>query len=574
MAQSIEYSKVAEKYAKIEATSGRLKIIDLFADLIAMTPHNDIKPLVYLTTGRLAPAYEGVELGVAEKTVLKILSSISSPEAVAKMMKKYGDAGEVAEKVISQRITLSSGTLTLADVYSTLLKIVKQTGANSVKLKSDLISSLLSNATPEEAKYLVRSILTELRLGVADYTVLEALTKVYGVGRDALERAYNLTSDLGLVAALAASGAKAVDSVKIEVGRPIRPMLAERLESADAVVAKVGKSASEYKLDGERVQIHKDGDTIKIFSRSLEKITHYPDAEALARKCIKARSVIVEAECVAVDSGGKYLPFQELMHRRRKYDVDEAAAKYPVTLNFFDVLLVNTDVTMTKPYTERRGALESIITTDKYARLMQRLITDDPAEIEDFMLKSLADGGEGLMIKQLNTPYTPGVRGFGWIKLKREYNTSQVDSMDLVILGGFYGRGKRAGTFGAYLLGAVDNSTNGYVGVTKIGTGFTDQDLQDIPKSLHHVQTKPNDVESGMIPDAWVEPTTVMEVVASEITLSPTYTAAFNTIKQDAGLALRFPRFLRIRQDKTPQDATTVVEITKMYNLQTKKMAR
>ncbi len=572
--QTMLYDKVVEKYSKIENTAGRLKIIDILAELIAMTPPDDLKPLVYLTTGRLAPSYTGLELGVAEKTVLKILSSMSSAETVAKMMKTHGDAGEVAEQVVGRRITLVSEPLTLNRVYSTLLKIAGQTGANSVKVKGGLISGLLSDATSDEAKYLVRSILGELRLGVADYTVLEALTKVYGSSRESLERAYNLTSDLGLVAELAAAGPKAVDSVTIEVGRPIRPMLAERLESADAVIGKIGESASEYKLDGERVQIHKDGDVIKIFSRSLERIEHYPDAEALARENIKAASAIVEAECVAVDNDGKYLPFQELMHRRRKYNIKEAAAKYPVTLNFFDVLLVNLAVVMTKPYFERREILEYIITASRGTMLMPQLITDDPAEVEGFMLKSLAAGGEGLMIKQLGAAYTPGARGFGWIKLKREYNTSQVDSMDLVVLGGFHGKGKRAGTFGAYLLGAIDPEKNQYIGVTKIGTGFTDQDLEETPKLLHPVQSKPNDVESGVTPDVWVEPTVVMEVVASEITLSPTYTAAFNIIRQNTGLALRFPRFMRIRQDKTAQDATTVNEIIEMYKLQTKKMSK
>ena len=582
----MDYSEVAERYDELESISGRNEITRILAELLKEAPRDELPLLVYLTQGRLRPDYEGVELGLAEKLALRAVSSAAglTPEKVYPVYVKHGDIGTAAEELLETKGqgTLFSEKLTLRRVYDTLLRMSRQSGAGSIELKLKELGSLLSDATAREAKFIMRTVTGELRLGVADYTVLDAAASAFlgGKGeRGAIERAYNVHPDLGfVVATVAEKGLRGVQAVKVEVGVPIRPMLAERLSTAAAIVKKMGDRtvAAEYKLDGERLQVHKDGNEVSLFSRRLESITgNYPDAVELARDHVKAKKAILEAEVVAIDEDtGEYLPFQELMHRRRKHGVEQAIRDYPVALNFFDMLYSEADITE-KPYTFRRKKLEAAVEETDRTRLVSAMKSSDPAKIETFMEEAIENGCEGLMLKDPTSVYRAGARGFAWIKLKREYRSELTDTIDLVIIGAFHGRGRRAGTYGTYLLGAYDQKRTLYPSVAKIGTGFSDADLERIPKLLkpYESHVKPANVESNLIPDVWFRPHAVIETIAQELTLSPIHSAAMGRIRSGAGISLRFPKFTgRVRDDKGPEDATTVDEIVSMYQRQIKRV--
>ncbi len=583
----MNYSEVAGKYAQLEKISGRNEMTRLLAELLKQTPQEELPPLVYMTQGKLRPDYEGVELGLAEKLALKAISTATGihPDKVYSAYVKHGDIGTAAEELLKGRSqgTLFSQGLTLARVYETLLKIARQSGSGSVELKLREVASLLNDATPVEAKFIMRTVTGELRLGVADYTVLDAAATAFLGGkqqRSTIERAYNVHPDLGFVVSqVAAKGAKGIAEIRVEVGVPIRPMLAERLSSAEAIVKKMGDKevTAEYKLDGERLQIHKSGAEVKLFSRRLEVITsHYPDAVNLVRERVKTKKAILEAEVVAINEDtGEYLPFQELMHRRRKYGIEQAMADYPVALNFFDILLTGEADLTGKPYTLRRKRLLNAVESTDRTRLVPAKSSSSPAELEKFMEEAIENGCEGLVVKDPDSTYRAGAREFAWIKLKREYRSELTDTIDLVVIGAFHGKGRRAGTYGTYLLAAHDDKRDVYTSVAKIGTGFSDADLGKIPKLLKPSEShvRPPGVESNMEPDIWFRPHMVIETIAAELTLSPIHTAAMGRIRPDAGISLRFPKFTgKIRDDKGPKDATTVEEIVSMYNRQIKRI--
>lgn len=578
---------VATAYEKLEGISGRNEITEVFASLLRETPKQELPMLVYLTQGKLRPDYEGVEIGVAEKMALRTLTSATGLDGdrVYQTYVKMGDIGSAAEKTLEGRkqVTLFSEPLTLKRVYDTLVRMSRTGGEGSVETKQRELVSLLNDASPREAKFIMRTVTGQLRLGLADYTVLDACASAFLGGkkeRPALERAYNVHPDLGFVAQLAATkGAKGVGSVQLEVGVPIRPMLAERLESAAAIIRKMGDKevAAEYKLDGERLQIHRNGKEVRLFSRRLEVITgHYPDALELVRKHVAPKTAILEAEVVAINEDtGEYLPFQELMHRRRKYGIEDAMARYPVALNFFDMLLSGAKDLTGQPYRLRRKKLEDAVEETDRTRAVPAIRSSDPAEVERFMEEAIENGCEGLVVKDLGSPYRAGAREFAWIKLKREYGSELTDTIDLPIIGAFHGKGRRAGTYGTYLLAAYDEKRNLFTSVAKIGTGFSDEDLARIPKLLKPFESrvKPPNVESKMEPDVWFRPQMVIETMAAELTLSPIHTAAMDAIRPGAGISLRFPKFTgKVRDDKGPEDATTVEEIIAMYNRQLKKV--
>jgi DNA ligase-1 len=583
----LDYSVVAEAYEALESISGRNEMTRVMANLLKATPRGELKKLVYLTQGKLRPDYEGVELGLAEKMALRAICTATGlpPIDVYKSYVKTGDIGTAAEKLLGRRSqgTLYSQILTLERVYSTLLRIAGQTGTGSQEVKLKELVSLLNDASPQEAKFIMRTVTGQLRLGAADYTVLDAAALAFLSGkqdRARIERAYNVHPDLGFVVeAVALRGPRGLESVEVEVGVPIRPMLAERLESAAAIVKKMGDKevVSEYKLDGERLQIHKAGETVGLFSRRLEVITnHYPDAADLVRQHVLAKNAIVEAEVVAInEETGEYLPFQELMHRRRKHGISQAAAEYPVALNFFDLLLAGKTDFTGKSYSARRKKLEAVVEATERTRLVPALTSSDPDTIERFMEEAIQNGCEGLVVKDPQSVYRAGAREFAWIKLKREYRSELTDTIDLPIVGAFHGKGRRTGTYGTFLLAAYDSERGIFASVAKVGTGFSDLDLERIPKLLEPLETrvKPSNVESKMVPDVWFRPHLVIETIASELTLSPIHTAAMGLIRPGSGISLRFPKFTgRIRDDKRAEDATTVQEIVGMYNSQLKKI--
>jgi len=584
--RGMKFSVLAEAFEKIEATTKRLEMMEYLVELFKATPPDLIDKVVYLTQGKLYPDYLGMpELGVADKLAMRAISTVSgrSVSEVEDAYKRLGDLGKAAEELLKKKaqMTFFTQPLTVERVYATLDRIAKATGPGSISQKVRLLAGLLTDASPKEARYIIRIVTGRLRLGVADMTVLDALAQAFTGSRDnrpILERAYNLSSDLGAVAkAVAEGGLEAVKKFKIELGRPIRCMLAERLPTPEEIIKKLGKASAEWKMDGLRMQIHKDGDRIVIFSRRLENLTEqFPDAVELARTHVKPKQAIVECEACAIDPDtGDLLPFQELMHRRRKYGIEEAAKEYPVALYMFDVLYVDGRDVTTEPYIKRREILEQIIVQDDWVKVIPNIITDDPEELERFFQEAVQLGCEGLMVKDLKAPYRAGAREFSWIKLKREYQAELTDTIDLVIIGAYHGRGRRAGRYGAFLLAAYDPEGDVFKATTKVGTGFTDEDLEKFKELLDplRIPHKHPRVVSLTEPDVWVVPKVVIEVVAAEITLSPTYPCGMDAIRKGSGLALRFPKFTgRIRFDKAPEDATTERELIEMYKSQLRKV--
>jgi len=584
----LRYQLVADAYEKIESTTKRLEMTDLLVDLLKKTPKELIDKIVYLTQGKLYPDFMGVEIGVAEKLAVRAVARATGrrEKEILDDLKKTGDLGETAQKFLEKRLQalLFYKPLTVETVYQTLDKMAKASGPGSMDQKINLLTGLLTNATPKEAKYIIRTVTGKLRLGIADMTVLDALAIAYGGGKEAraeLERAYNISSDLGRVArVLVESGLEGIRKFKVSLGEPIRPMLAERLSSPEEILEKLGgKCIAEYKYDGERIQAHKDGSHVILFSRRLENITEqYPDAVELIRSHLKPEKAIIEAECVAVDPDtGEMRPFQELMHRRRKYGIKEAIEEYPVSLFAFDVLYVDGKDLTLEPYPIRHEFLEKIVEEGDRFKIAHYLITDNPEELERFFQEAIENGCEGLVCKAVSEDaiYQAGARGWLWIKYKRDYKSEMTDTVDLVVVGAFHGRGKRAGTYGALLLAAYNKENDTFETVCKCGSGFTDEDLKKIPEMMkpHEIPHRHPRVNSALEADVWFEPKVVIEVIGAEITLSPTHTCAMDRIRKGSGLAIRFPRFTgNYRLDKAPEDATTVDEILEMYKGQLKSI--
>ena len=587
----MEFGILAQAFDRMTQTSSRIELTSILVDVLKKTPKNLVGHVSYLTQGKLYPDFVGIEIGMAEKTTAKAIEKAygADPLKIRELMRKTGDLGDVAaelSKSKSQRSLASSEKLTVEKVFSTFEEIAKTTGSGSAQARMNKLSMLLNSATSLEAKFLVRFVTGKLRLGVADFTVLDALAIAFTEdkeNREKLENAYNLTNDLGFVADLLANkGLRAVEAVKVTASKPVRPMLAERMESSELIIDQMNHDASaEYKLDGERVQAHKTSDgNLTLFSRRLEVITDQYSDVVEALRSLPAKQFIVEGEVVAIDSAGKYLPFQELMHRRRKYDLEEAKKKYPVVLNLFDALLINNEPMIDKPYHERREALQKLYdgakTKDNLMLVPASHVTK-ATEIDALMEDALAAGCEGLVVKDLNSTYKAGARGYAWIKFKPEYRPNMGDSLDLVIVGANHGMGRRAGVYGAFLLAAYDPDADLFRTTTKVGTGFSDLDLEKISKNLeqHRIQEKSPRVDARVNSEVWFEPKVVIEIIASEITLSPIYTAGLNMIREGAGFALRFPKFTgKIRDDKAPEDATTVQELLEFYQKQKRQLKK
>ncbi len=580
----MKFSIISDAFQKMESTSKRLELTDILVKLIQEIPKDVISKAVYLIQGKLRPNFEGVELGIAEKLVMKAMSK-SSGIPLKKIEDDYnkgGDLGQTAENILQQKIqtTFASETITLEKVYETLFKISKLEGKGSQEMKMRYVSSMLNDATPQESKFILKILLGTLRLGIAENTVMDALAIAFTgkkENREVIENAYNVSSDLGKVAeVLSTEGIEQIEKFQIKLFSPIRPMLADRIKSGEDTVKKFQeKFAAEYKLDGERAQIHKQKDTIEIFSRSLEKITsYYPDIVEKISKLIISDDVILEAEVVAMNSNsGDFLPFQELMHRRRKYEIDDAVAKYPITVNFFDVLFSDGKNCMDMKYDERRKLLEKIIKQDDFARLIPMSIIESEEQVLEVLENSINSGCEGLMLKDLNSTYRAGIRGSNWLKLKREYQNELGDSLDLVVIGAFFGKGRRTGKYGTLLLATYNDDEDVFPSICKVGTGFTDESLDQLYQILSpKVTLKKNPrIVSEMEADVWFEPELVIEIVASEITQSPIHKTAIDKIKEKTGLALRFPKFTgKIRTEKNAEDASTDEEVIALYKVQKK----
>jgi DNA ligase 1 len=576
----VEYRIVAEAYRDLEQTSSRLALIDRLGELLAATPANLLPTVCHLCQGLIAPQFAGVDLGLAEKLAVRAVATATglTPVQVAGSVQETGDLGLAAEQLLSATAVGREASLQVPAVAGTLHQIADAEGPGSQGRKLDLLGGLLAHATPLEARYLLRLVTGELRLGIGTPTILDALAQVHGGGRAArpvLERAYNICCDLGQVAAaLVSGGVAAVEQIRVRPGNPVRAMLAQRLSDAEQILVKLGgRCAAEYKYDGVRIQAHRTANgAIELFTRRLERVSaQFPDVVALLEAGLGPAEAIVEGEVVAYDAAaGELRPFGEVMTRRRKHGIDMAVRDVPVGLFCFELLFADGQDLTQLPYPQRRARLAEAVTVSAQLRLTTSTDVTTAAALDAAFEQAVADGCEGLVCKSVSpdTGYRAGARGWLWIKLKRDYRTELSDTVDLAVVGAFAGRGRRVGVYGALLLAAYDADADVFRTVTKCGAGFTDADLAALPVRLAPLARpdKPARVDARQQPDIWFEPGLVLEIRCAELTLSPTYTAAWGRIKEDAGLAMRFPRFTgRWRDDKSAQDATTTRELAELY---------
>jgi len=581
------FDTLADTYLRLEETTKRLEMTDILAKLLQQCDGEEIAMVVYLTQGKIHPDWKAQpELGMAERMVVETVAQVTGlkKSQVEALLRETGDVGLAAEEALKRKtqVGFASRRLTVAQVYQGLDEIARLSGPGSSKQKVAKLGRLLVSTSPLGARYICRMVEGKLRLGVGDMTILDALSLAYTgstKNRPILERAFNLSSDLGAVAkTLVEEGLEGVKAFKARVGYPIRVMSAQRLSTAEEIIEKLGGHCSaEFKLDGERVQIHRRGGEVQLYSRRLENITHmYPDVVEQALSHLGSQEAIVEGEVVAYNPDtGENLPFQTLMQRRRKYNVRETMQRIPAKVYLFDCLFDGGDLTL-EPYPVRVAHLEAMVEPTETFQLVRRLETSDPQELDRFFHLAISEGCEGLVVKSTapESIYRAGARSWLWVKLKRSYQSKMQDTVDLVVVGALYGKGRRAGVYGALLVAAYDPESDTYPSVCKVGSGFTDQDLAEMVDLLepYRASEKPHNVDTLVEADVWFTPAMVMEVLGDELTLSPLHKAAFGVLREDSGLAIRFPRFTRWRDDKSADEATTVEELVEMYRAQLKTL--
>jgi DNA ligase-1 len=573
------FKELTEYFEKLEKTASRLALIEILSQLFIKTPASEIEEIIFLIQGRLAPFFVPLEIGMAEKTVAQSIANAYglSREEVLSSYQKLGDMG-IAVIQLSQKVKVKSQNLTVSEVFKILTEIANTKGEGTVDKRQKLLSDLLNKMDTLSAKHLVRIPLGNTRLGIGDPTVLDGLaTAKLGdkSKRKVLEAAYNRTSDLGLIAkTLWIKGLPGVERLEVRVGSPIRSELCERLPTPEKVIEKMTEVDVQYKYDGFRVQIHKNGENIRMFSRNLEEMTHmFPELTEAAKRQIKADSVILDSEALAFNpESEEFLPFQETTKRRRKYGIEEMAKNLPLKAFVFDILYKNGKQLLDLPLIKRMEILKETLTDDDVLIRTKNQTINDPKSLGLLLEDAISKGLEGLVVKKLESPYEAGGRNFNWVKLKRHSSGELNDTIDCVILGYIGGKGKRtAFGAGALLVGVYDQEKDEFVSVSKVGTGLTDEEWREVHKradkiSLEH---KPARVSSSIIPSVWIRPEIVIEILADEITRSPIHTAG--KTDTEPGYALRFPRLVSFRNsDKKAEDATSVNELIEMYKQQGK----
>jgi DNA ligase-1 len=572
----MKFSKLVDYLAKLEATSKRLEMTRILGELFKAADAEEIGPIVYLTQERLGPAFEGIEFGIGEALAAAALAQATGipREEIRKAYKTKGDYGEVAQELLSPR----GKGLEVTSIYEKFRELATTSGEGTVEKKITLLADLLRKTSAREGRYLLRIPMGRLRLGVGDVTVLDGLSwSVTGDKslRPELERAYNLSSDLGLVArTFKKGGLKALAKISVTVGSPIRMELAERAKSSEEIIERLGKCALEPKVDGFRCQCHKEGDRVRIFSRNLEETTTmFPDIEEAVVEQVSAKTAILEGEAIGYDPDtGQFAPFQVTVQRKRKYGIEEMRTTLPLRLLAFDLLYANGKDLTAQPYMTRHEKLGELIKKGDGINVIENRITDDPVAVDGFFMEKIEAGLEGIMAKRLDSPYQAGARNFNWIKFKRSYQGHLRDTVDVVVVGYLRGRGQRARFgIGALLSAVYDKKLDRFRTIGKVGSGLSDEEWPRLREMLDRVavEHKPARVDSLMVPDVWVEPKYVIEVQADEITRSPIHTAG--KVGDEPGYALRFPRCVNfIRADKSPEDATTEKEILEMFAKQGK----
>jgi len=568
------FKELSNFFQKLESTTKRNEMMLILADLFNEAKVDEIDKIIYLLDGRVCPPYEKIEFGISEKLAIRAISLafMKDVNEIDRLYKELGDLGEVVFKYSTEK----EKDLEVLDVFKNLYEIATLSGEGSVDAKINKLAFLINSLSPLSGKYVIRIVLGRLRLGIGEPSIMDSLSyakKGDKSLRQYIERAYNITSDLGYVARVFwEGGIDTLKKIKVEVGRPIRMALAERLSTAEEIIKKLGKCSIEPKFDGFRCQVHKKGENVRIFSRNLEDNTYmYPDLVQGIINQVNLKEAIIEGEAISYNpETNEFYPFQITVQRKRKYDVEKMANLFPLKLFVFDILYADGEDLTSLPYLRRREKLEKIIMPGDTIFLTNYIITNNPQEIQTFFEEYITEGLEGIVAKRLDAPYQAGARNFNWIKLKRSYQSELTDTIDCVILGYFKGRGQRAKFgIGALLVGVYNSEEDRFETIAKIGTGPTEDEWIKFREILEEikVEEKPKNVESQIIPDVWVEPKYVVEIQADEITKSPVHTCGKNHDK--LGYALRFPRIIGfIREDKSPYDTTTVKEIISMFQQQ------
>ena len=578
----MKFSHVAQVFNEIEQVSGRLKITHLLADLFKSATPNEAAVIAYLSLGDLQSTYLGTKFNFAEKGMYKVIGDLlgKSTQTVASNMKKLGDVGLVVQEYEWN----GKEELTITQVNKELHEFLKISGTGSQDAKEKKLLSILNQLDSSSAKYVVRVILGKLRLGFSDMTLLDAFSWMQTRDkslRKALEDAYNISADIGLIIkTLKEEGIERIEHMRITPGVPVIPAAAERMPSAKSIVTKLGSCVAQPKLDGFRLQVHifshGSKKEVRFFSRNLQDMSQMFPELTKAVKELKVKSLVAEGEAIAYDiETGIFLPFQETVKRRRKHEVEKTAQEIPLKLFFFDILYLNGKSLLDDAHKDRRKKLEGIFPGRKkkadVVGVLDEVKIKSGEQLEKYFSQNISSGLEGVVVKRVDSPYTPGKRNFNWVKLKREESGHLDDTIDCVILGYYAGHGKRASFgIGALLVGVYNKKDDVFETIAKIGTGLTDAEWKDQKKMCDKiaVTNKPRNVECAkeLVPDVWVSPEIICLIRADEITLSPLHSAG--ATDEQAGFALRFPRIMGYRPDKSADEATTIKEIERLYDLQ------
>ncbi len=576
----MKFSQLSKYFEEIEKNKSRLVITNLLSDLYKKLKPEEIEKTVYLLQGRVVPAFEKIDFGMAEKMIIKaiVLALNLEKSYFINEFGRLGDLGKTVEHFKKQYTSFDKKDLNILEVYESLYKLATASGEGSQEQKINTLSNLIRQLDHLSCRYLVRIPQGIMRLGFSDMTVLDGFSWMINGDkslRPEIEKAYHVRPDLGFIGRiLKEKGIKGLSKVEPKVFTPIIMMRAERLSSGKEIVDQIGKCAIEPKYDGFRLQIHlknvNNNKEVRLYSRSLEEVSQmYPDIIEGVKKEVDADEVIFEGEALGIDTKtGGFLPFQETVQRKRKYDIEKKAKEIPLKLFSFELLYLNGKNYISIPFEERRQKLEVIIKKNgQIVTIAPEEITDDPKYLDERFEKAVGDGLEGILAKKLGGVYQPGARGWNWIKFKRSYSAKVEDTIDCLVMGYDLGKGKRTDFgIGAFLVGVYDEKKDWFVTIAKIGTGLTDEEWKEIQikGQRSKIKDKPDNyfVDKMMNCDVWVEPKIVVEIRSDEITKSPVHTAK---------LALRFPRLEKFRDDKGAKETTTLNEIEKMYERQGKK---
>ena len=585
----MKFKIVSKLLSELGRTTKRLEKIDILSIFFKKIKENkyydDLDKIIYLLQGQLVSNIKQFpKMGIAEKMLIEALSVHSgiNKKKIKEVLIKKGDIGAAAELILSKKKQQTSlidfgksgpteyPSLEITDLYSELIKIAKTEGSGSHDIKLGILRGLMGKFSPLENKYLLRIITSTLRIGVSTQTIIDGLAIGFSgskENRDIIERAFNLHPDLGDVTLiLAEEGIDEVNKIDISYGTPVRMMLASRVPYPEIITKLGAPFTAEYKLDGERLQIHKQNGKIQLFSRRLLDISEqYPDVCEAIRENIRCNNVIIEGEVVAMDPFyEKMLPFQVLSKRRRVHDIENIAKEVPVCVFLFDLLKYEEESYIDKSFSERRKILEEILVERDDLRLVKSISINSTEELLDFFNTARKEGTEGIMAKSIkeNSIYQAGNRGFIWIKLKGLEGGKLKDSVDVVLVGAFYGRGRRKGVYGTYIGAVYDPENDTFEAFTRVASGLTDDIMESLMSDIkqYEVKKKPNYVICNETPDVWFKPEVVIEIIGDEITVSEKFSSL--------GYSMRFPVFQRLRPEKGPKDITNVKEIIELYKTQ------